>query len=132
MTRPDEKRPSSAFTAIDFDKPGKQIGHVMIPHSPDDDAWGVTRVPMAVIANGRGPTVILEVGCPLRLYAEGQIAELPLIQGDDMLANEHDHFLDCLRDRRTEPVLTLRDALDGLKLADAILDSLRLGREVRL
>ena len=34
----------------------------MIPHSPHDDAWGVTRVPIAVIANGSGPTVILEGG----------------------------------------------------------------------
>ncbi|HSE74964.1 MAG TPA: succinylglutamate desuccinylase/aspartoacylase family protein [Dongiaceae bacterium] len=62
MIGTEQKRPSSAFTAIDFDKPGKQIGHVMFPHSPHDDAWGVTRVPIAVIANGRGPTVILEGG----------------------------------------------------------------------
>ena len=62
MIRIHEKRPSSAFTAIDFDRPGKQIDHVMFPHSPHDDAWGVTRVPIAVIANGKGPTVILEGG----------------------------------------------------------------------
>ena len=36
---------------------GKQVGFLMIPHSPHDDAWGVTRVPLAVIANGSGPTV---------------------------------------------------------------------------
>jgi len=35
---------------------------VMIPHSPHEDAWGVTRVPIAVIANGTGPTVIIEGG----------------------------------------------------------------------
>src|SRR3546814_7106901 len=34
----------------------------MIPHSPQEDAWGVTRVPLAVIANGSGPTVIIEGG----------------------------------------------------------------------
>jgi N2-acetyl-L-2,4-diaminobutanoate deacetylase len=55
-------RPSSAFATIDFDKAGKQIGFVMIPHSPHEDAWGVTRVPIAVIANGKGPTVIIEGG----------------------------------------------------------------------
>ncbi|GAB4166658.1 MAG: succinylglutamate desuccinylase/aspartoacylase family protein [Thalassobaculales bacterium] len=55
-------RPSSAFATVDFDKPGKQNGFLMIPHSPHEDAWGVTRVPLAVIANGRGPTVILEGG----------------------------------------------------------------------
>lgn len=62
MIRTEEKRPNSAFTAIDFDKAGKQVGHILFPHSPDDDAWGVTRVPITVIANGRGPTVILEGG----------------------------------------------------------------------
>jgi predicted deacylase len=57
-----QPRASSAFTTVDLDKPGKQVGFLMIPHSPDDDAWGVTRVPLAVIANGEGPTVILEGG----------------------------------------------------------------------
>ena len=36
-------RPSSAFTTVDLDRPGKQVGFLMIPHSPHDDAWGVTR-----------------------------------------------------------------------------------------
>jgi predicted deacylase len=53
---------TTAFTTIDLDAPGKQVGFVMIPHSPDDDAWGVTRLPIAVIANGEGPTAILEGG----------------------------------------------------------------------
>ena len=75
-------------------------------------------------------SVELEVGRPLRLYADGRMAEIPLVAGDDMLANEHDHFLDCVRERTAKPALTLDDALNGLKLADAILESLRLGREV--
>src|SRR5215813_10891137 len=53
---------STAFTTVDLDKPGKQVGFVMIPHSPNDDAWGVTRVPIAIISNGKGPTVIVEGG----------------------------------------------------------------------
>jgi len=56
------RRPTTAFTSIDFDRPGRQIGFVMFPHSPHDDAWGVTRVPIAVVANGKGPTVIMEGG----------------------------------------------------------------------
>src|ERR1700754_3467341 len=52
----------NAFTDVDFDKPGRQLGFVRIPHSPHDDAWGVTQVPIAVIANGKGPTVIIEGG----------------------------------------------------------------------
>src|ERR1043165_225104 len=52
----------TAFTSIDYDRQGRQTGFIMIPHSPHEDAWGVTRVPVAVIANGKGPTVIIEGG----------------------------------------------------------------------
>jgi N-alpha-acetyl-L-2,4-diaminobutyrate deacetylase len=52
----------NAFTDIDFDRTGRQVGFVSFPHSPHDDAWGVTQVPLAVIANGTGPTVVLEGG----------------------------------------------------------------------
>eukprot|EP01035_Chromulina_nebulosa_P068079 gene68079-biopygen50040 len=55
-------RPSSAFLTVDPEREGKQTGFLMIPHSPDDDAWGATRVPIAVIKNGSGPTAILEGG----------------------------------------------------------------------
>jgi predicted deacylase len=55
-------RAGSAFATVDLDRPGRQVGFVNIPHSPHEDAWGVTRVPIAVIANGSGPTVILEGG----------------------------------------------------------------------
>lgn len=47
---------------VDFEKPGKQIGVFHVPLSVHDDAWGVVPVPVAVIANGAGPTVILEGG----------------------------------------------------------------------
>ena len=60
--RTGEPRPSTAFVTVDFDRQGRQTGFVMIPHSPHDDAWGVTRVPIAIIANGKGPTVVLEGG----------------------------------------------------------------------
>lgn len=62
MRQAAEVRPNTAFTTVDFDRQGKQVGFVMIPHSPHEDAWGATRVPIAVISNGSGPTVILEGG----------------------------------------------------------------------
>jgi predicted dehydrogenase len=83
------------------------------------------------VVGDRG-SIELEAGHSLRLFAGGQVTEIPLVQGDDMLANEHDHFLDCLRNCNTKPTLTLDDALNGLKLADAILESLRLEREVNV
>ena len=82
MNNPTPKRPSSAFTAIDFDRKGRQFGHIMFPHSPNDDAWGVTRLPIAVIANGTGPTVIMEGG------NHGDEYEGPIVIGE--LARELD------------------------------------------
>ena len=73
---------STAFTTIDLDRPGKQMGFVMISHSPHDDAWGVTRIPLGVIANGAGPTVILEGGNHGDEY-EGPIAIGELIRDLD-------------------------------------------------
>lgn len=63
---------ATAFTDIDLDAPGRQAGFLHIPQSPHDDAWGTVRIPMAVLANGEGPTVILEGGNHGDEY-EGQI-----------------------------------------------------------
>lgn len=76
MTQNTSPRRISAFTRIDFGRMGKQSGHIMFPHSPNDDAWGVTRVPIAVIANGKGPTVIVEGG------NHGDEYEGPIIIGE--------------------------------------------------
>ncbi len=69
-------RKSTAFTDIDFEQQGKQTGFLHIPHSPHEDAWGVTRIPLAVIANGHGPTVILQGGC------HGDEYEGPIVLGE--------------------------------------------------
>lgn len=53
---------TTIFTDIDFDKPGKQVGFLNLPHSPHGDAWGVVPIPICVIKNGKGPTVVLEGG----------------------------------------------------------------------
>ncbi len=82
MGHPATIRPSSAFTTVDLDGPGKQVGFLMIPHSPHDDAWGVTRVPLAVIANGTGPTVVMEGGNHGDEY-EGPITICELIRDLD-------------------------------------------------
>lgn len=60
MTRNNIKR--LVRVTVDFEKPGKQIGVFQIPLSVHEDAWGVVPVPVAVISNGSGPTVILEGG----------------------------------------------------------------------
>lgn len=55
-------RRNSIFTSVDLDRPGKQIGYFCVPQSPHDDAWGVVQVPIAVVKNGTGPTVLIEAG----------------------------------------------------------------------
>jgi N2-acetyl-L-2,4-diaminobutanoate deacetylase len=56
------KLATTVSTAIDFDRDGKQIGFFNLPLSVHEDAWGVVPVPMTVIKNGKGPTVILQGG----------------------------------------------------------------------
>ena len=67
---------SIGFTDIDFDRDGKQVGFVNFPSSVHDDAWGVVRVPLTVIRNGSGPTVILQGG------NHGDEYEGPIVLGE--------------------------------------------------
>lgn len=106
---------TTARTTIDFDKTGKQVGFVDIPHSPHEDAWGATRIPLAVISNGHGPTVILEAGNHGDEY-EGPITLGELIRElDPGAVNGRIIFLPAINTpaveagRRTSPV-------DGLNL----------------
>jgi N-alpha-acetyl-L-2,4-diaminobutyrate deacetylase len=106
---------STARTTIDFERTGKQVGFVDIPHSPHEDAWGATRIPLAVIKNGQGPTVILQAGNHGDEY-EGPITLGELIRDlDPGLVSGRIIFLPAvntpavLAGRRTSPV-------DGLNL----------------
>jgi predicted deacylase len=57
------ERPKGTIRAtVDFDAPGKPVGHLQLPPSEHDDAWGVVPIPVTVIANGTGPTVLMEGG----------------------------------------------------------------------
>ena len=64
-------------------------------------------------------SVELVVGESLQLYCEGRRTNLPLVEADNSLRNEQDHFLACVRDRSRKPALDLLQAFAGLKLADA-------------
>lgn len=50
---------STVFTSIDFNRPGKQVGFAHLPLSAHNDAWGTIAMPLAVIANGEGPTLLI-------------------------------------------------------------------------
>ncbi|WP_425623894.1 N(2)-acetyl-L-2,4-diaminobutanoate deacetylase DoeB [Agrobacterium radiobacter] len=52
-------RPSPITPSVDFDARGVQHGHLRLPYSRDDSAWGSVMIPICVIANGEGPTALL-------------------------------------------------------------------------
>lgn len=61
MTRSD-LRPSPISASVDFERDGVQHGHLKLPHSRDDSAWGAIMIPITVVKRGKGPTVLLSGG----------------------------------------------------------------------
>ncbi|MEQ8964686.1 MAG: succinylglutamate desuccinylase/aspartoacylase family protein [Azospirillaceae bacterium] len=79
----DLEPPTRVSTRVDYDAPGRQIGNLVVPHSRDDSAWGSVPVPVAVIANGTGPTLLLTGAAHGDEY-EGPIALMKLIRSLDL------------------------------------------------
>ncbi len=44
---------------VDFEAAGVQHGHLSLPWSSDDSAWGSIVIPIIVVANGSGPTMLM-------------------------------------------------------------------------
>lgn len=44
---------------VDFEKDGVQHGHLRLPYSRNDSAWGSVMIPLTVVKNGTGPTALL-------------------------------------------------------------------------
>ncbi|NNK77485.1 MAG: N-alpha-acetyl diaminobutyric acid deacetylase DoeB [Litoreibacter sp.] len=55
-------RETSMTTSVDLDAEGVQHGHLILPHSRDDSAWGSLQIPITVLRNGKGPTALLTGG----------------------------------------------------------------------
>lgn len=64
---------------IDFDRPGRQAGYLRAPQSRNTSGWGVVEIPIYVLKNGSGPTLLLTGGVHGDEY-EGQIALSRLAQ----------------------------------------------------
>ncbi len=47
---------------IDFDKAGRQAGYLRAPLSRNTSGWGTVEIPIAVVKNGEGPTVLFTGG----------------------------------------------------------------------
>ena len=65
--------------SIDLNADGKQFGYLDIPHSTNKSAWGAIRMPISVVKNGDGPTLLLSGGNHGDEY-EGPIATMKLMR----------------------------------------------------
>lgn len=70
---------SQIWTTLDYNRPGKQIGHLNLPHSVHRSAYGNIVIPLGIVANGQGPTLLLTAGTHGDEY-EGQIALTKLLR----------------------------------------------------
>ena len=102
---------------IDFDKTGKQVSYLAVPESSNESAYGTVTIPIAVINNGAGPTLLLTGG------VHGVENEAPVA------------LINTLRDLEAEavqgrliiiPSLNLPAAMAGLRCSP--IDGLNLNR----
>ena len=70
------------WTDIDYEKNGKQVGWLNLPHSVTRSAYGMIRIPICVVKNGAGPTILFMAGNHGDEY-EGQIGLSRFIQEVD-------------------------------------------------
>lgn len=75
--------PSLIWTDLDYEKAGKQVGWLHLPHSVTRSAYGTIAIPIAIIKNGTGPTAFLMAGNHGDEY-EGQIALAELARSLDV------------------------------------------------
>ncbi|MEX3016612.1 N(2)-acetyl-L-2,4-diaminobutanoate deacetylase DoeB [Gymnodinialimonas hymeniacidonis] len=83
---------------VPLNQPGKHFGHIRIPHSADDSAWGHVMIPVCVINNGTGPTALItganhgdEYEGPIAIRRFMGVAEPSDIQGRVILIPTLNH-----------------------------------------
>lgn len=55
-------RDNPISATIDFGKNGKQTGHLRLPYSRNESAWGSILIPICIIRNGAGPCALFTGG----------------------------------------------------------------------
>jgi N-alpha-acetyl-L-2,4-diaminobutyrate deacetylase len=68
---------SRVSTDIDYERDGKQSSWLEVPNSTDDSGWGTLLMPITVVKNGAGPTLLLTGGNHGDEY-EGPVALMKL------------------------------------------------------
>lgn len=70
---------SSIRPTVDFARTGKQFGHLYVPYSHNLGGWANLMLPIAVVARGKGPTVLVLAGNHGDEYP-GQVAIMRLLR----------------------------------------------------
>ncbi|MGF1660682.1 MAG: N(2)-acetyl-L-2,4-diaminobutanoate deacetylase DoeB [Rubrimonas sp.] len=71
------QHPSAVRATVDFNEPGVRHGHLRLPWSRNDSAWGNLMIPLTVIVGAPGPTALVTGGNHGDEY-EGPLAILDL------------------------------------------------------
>ncbi|MDX1687689.1 MAG: succinylglutamate desuccinylase/aspartoacylase family protein [Candidatus Promineifilaceae bacterium] len=71
---------SPVTTDADFEADGRQVTYLRVPYSRNSSAWGAVMLPIVVVKNGRGPTVMLVGGTHGGEY-EGPVCLTKMAQG---------------------------------------------------
>src|SRR3954468_1175031 len=70
---------SRIHATVDFDRPGKQHGHLCVPYSYDLGGWANLLLPITVLGHGKGRTALVMAGNHGDEYP-GQIAIMKLMR----------------------------------------------------
>lgn len=70
---------SSVSTDVDLQQEGRSYGYLRVPHSVNDSGYGWIPVPIVVLKNGEGPSVLLMAGNHGDEY-EGQVLLMKLVR----------------------------------------------------
>jgi N-alpha-acetyl-L-2,4-diaminobutyrate deacetylase len=102
---------TSPITAsVDYEADGVQHGHLKLPHSRDDSAWGSIMIPITVVKNGDGPSALLtganhgdEYEGPIALFDLARTLRAEDIQGRVIIVPAM-NYPAFLAGRRTSPI----------------------------
>ena len=95
---------------VDFDRDGVQHGHLRLPYSRDDSAWGSILIPLTVVRNGSGPCALFTGGNhgdeyegPIALHALARSLRAEEIAGTVIILPSMNHPA-FLAGTRTSPI----------------------------
>jgi N-alpha-acetyl-L-2,4-diaminobutyrate deacetylase len=140
--------PTRVSASVDFEQDGKQFGVLNVPHSSNQSAWGALRLPVVVIKNGEGPSLLFvggnhgdEYEGPIALlklartlepeHIAGRVIILPALNLPAVLAATRVSPIDRINmnrafpgDARGTPTLMIADYVNRhiLPLVDAVVD----------